>query len=721
LSSTTRSLDLPASPLRSRRQDRERGQILVLFVGGLVAFLAIAALVFDVGQNLFDWRTQRNAADAAALAGSRYIAEPGCLAAPSIAACTTAYQAAIHVAALNGYGDVDGDGIDDRGHVDVHIPAIASGSSYAGLPGFLEVDIHTDRPSFFAAVLGMLQQNVDAMAIAGNSNDVIPPYSMLALNPDCDPNPSGQVGGNGDVTVGGSVVVNSNCDGALLVNGNGSLIAPECDVVGTAQESGSNANLDCPVLPFDGTTDPLAYINSGSMPGTPAPVEILSWPNGTASIPAGCPGSTVAISAVGTAFAASNSVALPAFTGGDLALVFAYRGSNAAPGVPSGWQTVVSDNGADSNSRSIGYRVLDGTELDTGTWANANAIEVIILRGQDADTPIGVHASGGSAGTTMTTPGLSGMGTSGHSWVVAFAGANSGANATTLSGTTNRNGTVSSLGLATGENRTTWTSQAYTGSVVGPNRTDAVEILPNPNPSTAANPAGCTFSGGGGGGPGGAGTYHIFRIHPGTYFGGLKFNGTVRVYMAPGTYWLAGGGFSIGGKGAQIISVDGSSSTTPGRGVFIYDTEDAVYHDQCVAGTAPAGACIGDIKANGGSDDLCTYPPDPSLGAPYTPNPPALKCAWLHLEPTDSPIKNLLIFVDRSLTANITFNGSTGKIDLSGTIYDPNGDVSINGSADDAVSAQIIANTFSITGNGGFTVTYDANGIVHLSGVGLVQ
>jgi Flp pilus assembly protein TadG len=63
---------------RSQRAGRnQRGQVLVLFAGALIGLMAVAALVFDVGQNLLDWRSQRDAADASALAGARYINEPG--------------------------------------------------------------------------------------------------------------------------------------------------------------------------------------------------------------------------------------------------------------------------------------------------------------------------------------------------------------------------------------------------------------------------------------------------------------------------------------------------------------------------------------------------------------------------------------------------------------------------------------------------------------------
>jgi len=318
----------------------------------------------------------------------------------------------------------------------------------------------------------------------------------------------------------------------------------------------------------------------------------------------------------------------------------------------------------------------------------------------------------------MTTPALSGMQADGHSWVVAFGGASAGANVRTLAGTTavSNSGTPTQLALHYAANRVSWTSQAYGGSVTGPNRTEAIEILANPNPSTAVNPAGCTLNGAG------AGRYNIFRLHPGTYYGGIRVASRARVYLAPGTYWIAGGGISINGSNGQLVSVDGPTSTTPGRGVFIYVTEDEYYHDACVAGTAPANACISGISTNGNSSNECPSPIQPSLASPYTPNPPTTPCQWVHLEPTDSPIANLLVFVDRSLPAvEIFFNGNAGKLELAGTIYNPNGNVKVNGGAGDSMAAQIIAYTFSITGNGGFTVTYDADGVVHLAGVGLVQ
>jgi hypothetical protein len=373
---------------------------------------------------------------------------------------------------------------------------------------------------------------------------------------------------------------------------------------------------------------------------------------------------------------------------------------------------------------TVAWKVLDGTETTTGTWSNATAVAVVILRGHDTDTPIGLHASLGSTGATLTTPALTPLALGGRSLVIAFAGAASGANLTTLAGATALSTALTPpLGVHYQRDITTWPQQTYGGGpVTGPNRTDAVEIKANPNPSTAVNPAGCRLNGAG------AGKYNVYRIHPGVYYGGISLGSRARVYMAPGTYWLAGGGLSINGSNAQLISVDGPSSTalaTPGQGVFLYDTEDPYYHDQCAAvpPTAPGNACIGAISVNGNSTNAtCPDPPQPSLAAPYTPNPPTQPCQWIYLRAAASPIENLLIFVDRNLTANVFFNGdANGKLELHGTIYDPNGDVSIKGGADDAVAAQIISYTFHITGNGGFSVTYNSDEVVQLSGVGLVQ
>src|SRR3954471_15800974 len=59
--------------LSSTTDFRERGQVLVLFAGAALTLFVVAALAFDTGMILVQRRDEQNAADAAALAGARYL------------------------------------------------------------------------------------------------------------------------------------------------------------------------------------------------------------------------------------------------------------------------------------------------------------------------------------------------------------------------------------------------------------------------------------------------------------------------------------------------------------------------------------------------------------------------------------------------------------------------------------------------------------------------
>ena len=84
---------------------RDRGQVLVLFAGGLLAFLAIAALVIDLGFVFMARRQEQNAADPGAIAAARFIRVPG-------ATIADMRRAACFYARLNGFfaGAIDDNG-----------------------------------------------------------------------------------------------------------------------------------------------------------------------------------------------------------------------------------------------------------------------------------------------------------------------------------------------------------------------------------------------------------------------------------------------------------------------------------------------------------------------------------------------------------------------------------------------------------------------------------
>ncbi len=265
------------------RRSLDRGQVLVLFVGGIVLILAIAALVFDVGQNLLDRRTEQNAADAAALAGAHYMTAPK----PAYhAACSApnsdAVTAACEVAGANGFTN----GVNGK-TVRVDVPPIFP-SQFANFPGHIEVTINSTRASFFQGVLGVAVQRTGAMGVATNGSDIALPYSLLALDPTgCGSNKINGAPGTA-VTTNGTVHIDSSCPSdALLLSGNGVLTAPECDVVGRIQTSGGAVN-NCTTAPTGVLVsgDPLRNLAPPPKPGMPPAVQPLDG----GPIPANCPG-----------------------------------------------------------------------------------------------------------------------------------------------------------------------------------------------------------------------------------------------------------------------------------------------------------------------------------------------------------------------------------------------------------------------------------------------
>jgi hypothetical protein len=268
----------------------ERGQVLIIFAGGLVAICAIAALVFDVGQNLLDRRAEQNASDAAALAGARYTDTEtysfhgGC---STGHAGMQAVTAACDVAEDHGYFD----GVAGR-TVRVDIPPVAP-STFAGFPKHIEVTIGTTRPSFFAGILGQAQQRTGAMGVATNNSDIALPYSLLALNPhDCGANKI--TGSPGTIVeTNGTIHIDSDCatnPGALQLSGNGVIDAPQCDVVGLITEQGGATN-DCTTAPAGVLVygDPLRNLPEPAQPGAPAAVQPLDVID-PGPIPDSCPG-----------------------------------------------------------------------------------------------------------------------------------------------------------------------------------------------------------------------------------------------------------------------------------------------------------------------------------------------------------------------------------------------------------------------------------------------
>jgi hypothetical protein len=270
-------------------RDRASGQVIVLFAGALLTLMAIAALAFDVGQTLLDKRTQQDVADASALAGAKYLVEAGCQPVSTLTNCPNAAAAALDMAQRNGYGNGVNNATVRGATVSVKIPP-GPESQFFGLSGHIEVQISSTRGGIFSSALGITSWRATAMGVASNSSGISAPYSMLALEPtNCL---AIQVGGNGSVSVGGNIQVNSTCPtAAMQVQGQAviDITVPngQCNVAGFLKYSnpdhvGCTINDGAPVAP-----DPLAELPPPAIPPlAPSAVELV----GSKAIPSGCPG-----------------------------------------------------------------------------------------------------------------------------------------------------------------------------------------------------------------------------------------------------------------------------------------------------------------------------------------------------------------------------------------------------------------------------------------------
>lgn len=281
---------------------RQRGQVLVIFAGGLLVLMAIGALVIDIGFVFMIHRHEQNAADPGALAAARYIRYPG-----PTADTVKMFHAACFYARQNDYFQTASDNSsnatgcvpanDDSGAIlTVNYPPSTAAGDYAGRPGFVEVVITETHNSFLAGIIGMSRIPVSSGAVAafnqGDSNS----NSLVALQPTgCG---TLQINGGAGVTIqpvvpgtnGGYIMVDSNCgntpetspdqcsgggQGGLAISGNATVVAPAAYVVGSCKLSNNPT--------FSGTVDegaafyadPLAGLLGPSASGTGAYCEPL--------------------------------------------------------------------------------------------------------------------------------------------------------------------------------------------------------------------------------------------------------------------------------------------------------------------------------------------------------------------------------------------------------------------------------------------------------------
>lgn len=255
----------------------------MLFAGGLVILLLVAALAFDVGMMLVERRDEQNAADAAALAGARYV----------LTDATAAEAAARDIAQMNGFDDAAADEV-----VNVFIPPVHG--RFVGLPGFIEVQIEATRPSIFGGVIGRANWPIGAFAVATNNQNLTFPFSMLALNQTACK--AIAVSGGGVVEAHENIQSNSSgtdCAGdpvGFSRTGGSTInvVAPDatCRVAGELQDQGSGS-MTCTVAENSwALPDPLRNLAAPAKPALAPAMQFVGPGTAPSELPKHCPGRT---------------------------------------------------------------------------------------------------------------------------------------------------------------------------------------------------------------------------------------------------------------------------------------------------------------------------------------------------------------------------------------------------------------------------------------------
>jgi hypothetical protein len=179
--------------------------------------------------------------------------------------------------------------------VTVHIPAIHG--RYAGIPGFLEVDISANRSSIFGGVIGRAVWPVGVFAVATNSQDLTFPFGMLAL----DPTECKAIAVSGGGVVQSFATIQSNSSGADCTGDpigfsrtGGSTINvladdATCRVVGVLQDQGSGSMTCDKAENSFALPDPLRNL---AAPAKPALAAAMTQVGHTKAPPDFCPGAT---------------------------------------------------------------------------------------------------------------------------------------------------------------------------------------------------------------------------------------------------------------------------------------------------------------------------------------------------------------------------------------------------------------------------------------------
>nr|WP_237101975.1 hypothetical protein [Mycobacteroides abscessus] len=132
---------------------------------------------------------------------------------------------------------------------------------------------------------------------------------------------------------------------------------------------------------------------------------------------------------ISSAAASTSSVTIPTHSVGDLIVIFAFNPfSTTAPTKPSAggtvpdWNYIDNANSVSGSGCTTAQFKATATNTTTGTWGSTSHIIAVVVRNQNASSPIGGHAQQAGSSATATAPAVTMSHTDGSSVLLHFYG-----------------------------------------------------------------------------------------------------------------------------------------------------------------------------------------------------------------------------------------------------------------------------------------------------------
>jgi Flp pilus assembly protein TadG len=266
---------------RPRNRDAQGGQILVLFVLGLIVMLAVSALLIDGANALVTRRRLQNVGDAAALAGANTLQATG-----SAHVCSTVSSSPPGAPRADIVAAVKASIAANWSSFPVANITVTCAPEAIYENQAVRVDLRINSSNFFGGAIGYGGTVAATTSTAINGQTLGSAYSVVLLDPSNSswPNarrgcPSFLISGGPTIQFDGSVYVNSTCATALGTNGNAASITFAADrqlyVVG-GYDQGPLTITPAPTLGVSPLADPLADLeplNTTPAPAGPLPLR----------------------------------------------------------------------------------------------------------------------------------------------------------------------------------------------------------------------------------------------------------------------------------------------------------------------------------------------------------------------------------------------------------------------------------------------------------------